>query len=86
MAAVFGIVITAFYMLRAVQTAFFGPLNSRWVALQDATTPFEKLPYLVLLAGLIVVGCWPRLLTDLIASSTGQILSHFKALQVVARL
>ncbi len=85
LAAMFGIVITTFYMLRAVRTAFFGPVNPRWAAVQDATT-FEKIPYLILLAGLLIVGCWPRLLVDVIASSTGGVLERLQGLQVVARL
>ena len=84
-AAVFGIVITAFYMLRAVRTGFFGPLNPKWTALEDAT-PFERLPYLILVAGLLLVGCWPRLLTELISSSTGSILGHLTPLRTLARL
>lgn len=85
LAAVFGIVITAFYMLRGVRTAFFGPLNPRWASLQDATA-FEKIPYLVLLTALMAVGCWPRLLLEVISVSTGSVLSHLSALQMVAKL
>lgn len=84
-AAVFGIVITAFYMLRAVRTGFFGPLNPRWNTLKDATA-FERIPYLILLAGLLLIGFWPRLLVDTIASSTGGILEHLSALRVIAKL
>ena len=84
-AAVFGIVITAFYMLRAIRTGFFGPLNPRWVNLQDAT-PFERLPYLILVSGLLLVGCWPRFLTEVISASTGSVLQHLIPLQTVARL
>lgn len=83
-AAVLGIVLTAFYMLRAVRTGFFGPLNPRWATLQDATA-FEKIPYLILLAGLLIVGCWPRILLDTIASSTGALLEHLTPLQVIAK-
>lgn len=84
-AAVLGIVITAFYMLRAIRTAFFGALNPRWAALEDAT-PFERLPYLILLAGMVAVGCWPRLLTELINASAGSVLQSMTSLQTVARL
>ena len=85
LAAVFGIVITAFYMLRAVRTGFFGPLNPRWAGLKDATV-FERVPYLILLAGLLIVGCWPRFLLEIISTSTPAVLSHLDALQVVAKL
>jgi len=85
LAGVFGIVITAFYMLRAVRTGFFGPLNPRWAGLKDATV-FERVPYLILLAGLLIVGCWPRFLLEIISTSTPAVLSHLDALQVVAKL
>ncbi len=84
LAAVFGIVITAFYMLRAVRTGFFGPLNPRWAGLQDATL-FERIPYLILVTALLMVGCWPRLLTDLIRISTGSVLHHLLPLQMMAK-
>jgi len=83
LAAVFGIVITAFYMLRAVRTGFFGPLNPRWNSLEDATW-FERIPYFILVAALILVGCWPQLLLDLISSSTGSILAHMAPLRMLA--
>ena len=85
LAAVFGIVITAFYMLRAVRTGFFGPLNPRWMGLQDATA-FERIPYFILLTGLLLVGIWPRFLTEVINASTGSILEHLAPLQTIARL
>jgi len=83
-AAVFGIVITAFYMLRAVRTGFLGPLNPRWVQLQDATV-FERVPYLILVSALVAVGCWPRFLTDVIGASTGSVLKHLAPLQMLAQ-
>ena len=85
LAAIFGIVITAFYMLRAVRTAFFGPLNPRWAGIEDATA-FEKVPYLILLAGLLIIGFWPRFLLDIISSSTGTVLSHLNPLEAIAKL
>ena len=84
-AAVFGIVITAFYMLRAVRTGFFGPLNPRWEKLEDATV-FERLPYIILVTALLLVGCWPRFLTEIISSSTGSILQHLNPLRIMAHL
>ncbi len=85
LAAVFGIVITAFYMLRAVRTAFFGPLNMRWAELEDAAG-FERVPYLILIAALLIVGCWPRFLLEIISSSTGTVLSHLTHLETIAKL
>ncbi len=57
--AVLGIVITAVYMLKTIRLAFQGPLNSQWRKLVDAATPLQRLPYILLLAALILAGCWP---------------------------
>ncbi len=73
--AVLGIVITAIYMLKAIRLGFQGPLNPRWNHLADAETITAKLPYVILLAVLIVVGCWPSVIFDHIGSSTHQIIN-----------
>jgi NADH-quinone oxidoreductase subunit M len=65
--SVFGIVITGVYLLRAVRDAFFGPRNPRWDGLRDATTPWQRLPFVFLTGVLLLFGFWPRLLTDVIA-------------------
>ncbi|NQU10919.1 NADH-quinone oxidoreductase subunit M, partial [bacterium] len=67
--AVWGIVVTATYLLWAVRTSFFGPLDPKWSTIKDATSPWRKLPYALLLAVLLIVGFWPRLLTDIIKPS-----------------
>jgi NADH-quinone oxidoreductase subunit M len=62
--AVWGaLVIGAVYMTRAVRNALHGPLPPKWNELPDATF-WRKLPYALLLASLLVFGCFPRLLTD----------------------
>ena len=67
--AVWGIVVTATYLLRAVRTSFFGPFDEKWSMLKDATTLWRKLPYALLLAALLAVGFYPRSLTDIIQKS-----------------
>jgi len=62
--AVFGIVITAIYMLRAVSGVFFGAMDPRWEKLIDARSMVQRLPYLILIIALLVVGFWPRILLD----------------------
>jgi len=64
--AVWGIVVTATYLLRAVRASFFGPFDEKWSMLKDATTLLRKFPYALLLAALLVVGFYPRILTDII--------------------
>lgn len=57
--AVLGIVLGAVYMLKTIRLGFQGPLNSKWSKISDAQTVVEKLPFVLLLAALIAVGCWP---------------------------
>jgi len=56
-------VITATYLLRSVQFAFYGPLNPRLAEVRDAL-PTEKLPLGLLALTTLVLGLAPRLLTD----------------------
>jgi NADH-quinone oxidoreductase subunit M len=67
--AVWGIVVTATYLLWAVRTSFFGPFDEKWNMLKDATTLWRKLPYALLITVLLTVGFCPRLLTDIIQKS-----------------
>jgi NADH-quinone oxidoreductase subunit M len=74
--AVWGIVVTATYLLWAVRTSFFGPFDEKWNMLHDATSLKQKFPYAFLLAVLLAVGFCPRLLTDIIRPSVArQVLS-----------
>lgn len=67
--AVWGIVVTATYLLWAVRTSFFGPFDEKWNMLKDATDLKTRFPYVMLIAVLLVVGFCPRLLTDIIKLS-----------------
>ena len=68
MAAVWGIVISATYLLRAVRDAWFGPPNPRWEGLQDAGTRRAKTPFVTLVIVLTLTGCFPSLVVDPIKS------------------
>src|ERR1043166_8725120 len=70
--AVWGIVVTATYLLWAVRTSFFGPFDEKWNMLHDATTLKQKFPYALLIVVLLTVGFCPRLLTDIIRPSVAQ--------------
>jgi len=83
--AALGVVITATYMLRAVRTGWFGPLNPRWASLQDATTPFERLPYVLLIAVLLVVGWWPAPLINTINASSQTIINRVNTIRAIAQ-
>lgn len=67
--AAFGILISAIYGLRAVANIFFGSPRPEFAArLEDPSVQdlqgFEKRPALVLLAALLAIGIWPRLVSD----------------------
>lgn len=64
--AVFGIIVTATYMLRCIRDVFFREPQDRWDHLKDATTFVEKLPFVILIIVLLVVGFYPSILVDII--------------------
>ena len=43
---------------------FHGVPNSRFETIQDASNPATRLPFLLLLASLLIFGFFPKLLTD----------------------
>lgn len=62
--AVWGLVITGVYLLRAVKNVWYGDMPERWKKLKDARTPVERAPYLVLIATLLLFGFWPQPMID----------------------
>ncbi len=72
--AVVGILITAIYLLRAVQHVCYGPENPAWHHLRDAETLFEKFPFVLLLAALLLFGFWPEGLLHFIRPAVGALL------------
>jgi NADH-quinone oxidoreductase subunit M len=67
------LMIGALYMLRAMRNVLHGPLPEKWSGIPDAAHVWRKLPYALLLASLLVFGCFPRLLTEKIMPVTEQI-------------
>ena len=68
-AAVAGVVISAIYGLRAVARVFFGPttpaLNNAMAANPPADLGWgERLPALILLVMLLLIGFWPKSISD----------------------
>jgi len=76
--AIFGLVITAIYLLKAVRLGFQGPLNPRFAGAKDAQTLVAKFPYVMLLALLILVGCLPSVILMHIGSSTKTIIESMR--------
>jgi NADH-quinone oxidoreductase subunit M len=56
------LIIGGVYMLRAIRNIWHG--DRQWTDVSDAKSLWRKMPYALLLAGLIIFGCFPRLLTD----------------------
>jgi len=63
--AIFGVVITAVYVLRVIRKVFFGEFNERWSDLEDATG-VDFIPIAVLVGVIVFVGLIPAPLVNLI--------------------
>jgi len=75
--AVWGaIIVGAVYLLRAMRNMLHGPLPTKWAAIDDAPNFWIKTPFIILLASLLVFGCFPRLLTDKIRPSAELVLAN----------
>lgn len=66
------LVIGGVYMLRAIRNVLHGPLDEKWASLRDADT-FRRAPVLLLAGGLLLIGVFPRLLTDKIKPDAARI-------------
>jgi len=64
-AACMSIVVTAVYILRAIGQTAMGPMNERYLSLQDARWN-EKLAAIILIVGIIAIGIAPFWLNDLV--------------------
>ena len=63
-----GLVVAALYALRAIRHLLHGPTTEMAGEAQDATV-WRRVPFVLLLAALICLGVFPRLLTDKIKAS-----------------
>src|SRR5262249_33298128 len=70
------LLIGSIYMLRAMRYILQGPLPEKWNEIADAPHFWRKLPFALLLAGLLIFGCFPRLLTDKISPSVASVLGQ----------
>lgn len=64
--AIWGLVITGVYLLRAVKDAWFGDLPERWKDLRDQRTLAERAPYVLLTSVLLLFGFWPQPMLDVV--------------------
>jgi NADH-quinone oxidoreductase subunit M len=77
-AAVLGIILTAVYVLRSVLKITFGPMSESYAALKDARL-IEAVPMIVLLAFILLLGCYPSILTDTVQYSMGDLFARLFA-------
>ncbi|MBE2204525.1 MAG: NADH-quinone oxidoreductase subunit M [Chthoniobacterales bacterium] len=67
--AVWGVVISAIYMLRAYRRIFFGPVSDRWKGLPEISG-VPRVAIVTLLVVMLVTGFFPNLLIRLLASTS----------------
>ncbi len=72
-------IVGAVYMLRAMRNILHGPLPEKWSNVTDAPHLWRKTPFLILLAGLLVFGFVPKLLTHKIVPSATEVLTAYSA-------
>jgi NADH:ubiquinone oxidoreductase subunit 4 (chain M) len=65
---VWGVVISAVYMLRAYRRVFFGTMPERWAGLADVPQ-FTRFAVILLVASLLFVGFYPQLLLTYVTPS-----------------
>ena len=73
---VLGVVITSVYMLRLVRGTFFGEPRAALAHAHDRVSPFSRLPFVVLIGVLLLVGCWPGPLLRLIDAGSRPLIEH----------
>jgi NADH-quinone oxidoreductase subunit M len=71
--ALWGLVISAVYMLRGYRAVFHGEIEERWAALKDITT--LRWPVILLLAVLLLAGFFPQIFVNLIKPVVAQFLA-----------
>jgi NADH-quinone oxidoreductase subunit M len=76
MAAVFGILLSAGYILWTIERVFHGPSMEEWEHYPDATRWWERLPVGALVIVILGVGVYPQVLLDIIEPSVQTIVQR----------
>ena len=71
-----GLVIGAVYMLRAARQLLHGPITATTPNFTDAAGAWRKLPFVLLLAALLILGCAPFLLVEKIRPAAERIVKR----------
>ena len=77
--AVWGLVLTGVYLLRAVKDLWYGEISPRWENLKDVQTPLQKTPYVLLTATLLLFGFWPAPMLDVIKQGVNPLITRIQA-------
>ncbi len=70
--AVWGLVVTATYLLRALRNTFYGPVTERLATAKESVGLATRIAAILLVAALLILGLKPRLLTDASAAVIGK--------------
>lgn len=71
--AIWGVVISAVYMLRAVSQVCYGPVAEKFEDAEDFSSWKSAWPFLLLAGALLILGVYPKLLTRITEPSLGVI-------------
>jgi len=83
--ATWGVVITSVYLLRAVRWTFFGPLNPTWEGkIEDPKGIVWRTPFVFLIAILVITGCYPKMIVDLVDCGVAPIVEALEKARHVA--
>jgi len=74
--AVWGLVITGVYLLRAIKNVWYGDMPERWKDLKDAKTPLQRAPYVLLVSVLLFFGFFPQTMLTVIQQGTAPLLER----------
>jgi len=69
-----GVLLAAVYVLRAVLSITYGPMNPRFAEVKDARL-IEAIPMIVLVAFIILIGIYPAILSETIMPAVSDILN-----------
>jgi NADH-quinone oxidoreductase subunit M len=76
--AIFGLVVSALFVLRVVQRSFFGPERDEWAGMPDMSN-FMSIPRLILAGTLLLFGFAPFLMLDKLSASVNALVKVLEA-------
>ena len=77
--AIFGVVLSAGYILWMIQRVFHGPATEEWKHLKDASEWWEFAAIGALVIAIIGIGIYPAILTDVVEAGVAPIAAIVEA-------